>query len=75
MSLPAFPLERLTAVLALSTAAALSLSPAPGDMIIMHDDVDQLVLPSPDLMTASVVQDPNGRVARMLLRDKYANGR
>lgn len=44
-------------------------------MVLLHDDLDMLVLPSSDILGASVVQDPNGRVGRMLLRDKYANGR
>jgi hypothetical protein len=44
-------------------------------MVLIHDDLDMLVLPSPDVFKANVVQDPNGRVGRMLLRDKYGSGR
>ncbi|GMK58042.1 hypothetical protein CspeluHIS016_0500740 [Cutaneotrichosporon spelunceum] len=61
--------------LPLATAAAVSTAPGPNDMVLLHDDLDLLVLPSPDVFKASVVQDPNGRVGRMLLRDKYGSGR
>ncbi|BEI82195.1 hypothetical protein CcaverHIS002_0300630 [Cutaneotrichosporon cavernicola] len=61
--------------LPLATAAAVSTAPGPNDMVLLHDDLDLLVLPSSDVFQGSVVQDPNGRVGRMLLRDKYGSGR